>query len=186
MNELNADFISRGATGENLDGSDGVTSSGGNVPDGLTGDPAGGKLEVVSTQAFVSTKIASVRFTLFGGYSSNLTAEPSREFPGVGKNDIAYNFGLEGGNKKKLMLLGAAWFYIEANAFPSQFIDSDFLDGRTNRKGLLIYFNKQVLKNTDFNIQLFGSDAISVETGLEESVKNSERVRLQVDLLYKF
>jgi len=186
MNELNANFISRGATGENLDGSDGVTASGGNISDGLTGDPEGGKLEVLSTQAFLSTRIASVRFTMFGGYSSNLTAEPSQRYPGIAKNNIAYNIGLEGGNKKSLMLLGAAWFHIEANAFPSQFIDSDFLDGHTNRKGLLIYFSKQVIKNTDFNIQLFGSDAIAVGTGLEESVENSERVRLQVDLLYNF
>jgi hypothetical protein len=179
--ELDSMFVARGAgTAE------GVTSAGGNIPDGLTGSVYGGKLNVVSTQAFASTRWVGAPFTLYGGYSTNLSAEPSQLFPEVGKENIAYNIGLEGGSRKALMKLGIAWFYIEANAFPSQFIDSDFLDGHTNRKGALVYFNKQVIKNTDFNVQLFGSDAIKAEAGLESSVENSERVRLQVDLLYRF
>jgi len=184
MAELDADFIDRGV--DSKKGEDGVTDAGGNVPDGLTGSVDGGKLEVVSTQAFVSTRLVKVPFTVFGGYSTNLTAEPSQLYPGVGKNAVAYNAGLEGGSQKKVILLGAAYYHIEANAFPSQFIDSDFLDGHSNREGLLLYLSKNVMKSTDFNTQLFWSDAIDTTDGLESSVENSERVRLQVDLLYKF
>ena len=102
------------------------------------------------------------------------------------KNSVAYNIGLEGGAKKKALLLGTGWYHIEANAFPSQFIDSDLLDGHTNREGLLIYLSKTIMKSTDFNVQFFISDAIATDPGLEESVQNAKRNRLQVDILYKF
>jgi hypothetical protein len=94
---------------------------------------------------------------------------------------------VEGGDKKKYINLGAAYFYIEANAFPSQFIDSDLFDGRTNRKGLCVYGSRQLLEGTDFNFKVFGSDAIETELpAFEESVEGSERVRVQIDLVYKF
>ena len=186
MNELDANFVSRGVNGENVDGSNGATNSGGNVEDGLTGSADGGKLAVISTQAFVSTALGSVPLTLSGGYSENTSAKASVMHPGVEKNSIAYNIGLEGGAKKKALLLGAGWYHIEANAFPSQFIDSDLLDGFTNREGLLIYMSKTIMKSTDFNIQFFSSDAIATDPGLEGSVENADRDRLQVDIMYKF
>ncbi|MCK9996641.1 MAG: putative porin [Candidatus Krumholzibacteria bacterium] len=186
MNELDADFVSRGVNGENIDGSDGATSSGGNVEDGLTGSADGGRLAVVSTQAFASTALGSVPLTLSGGYSDNTSAKASVMFPGVGKNSIAYNIGLEGGAKKKALMLGAGWYHTEANAFPSQFIDSDLLDGYTNREGLLIYLSKTIMKSTDFNVQFFSSNAIATDPGLEGSANNAKRDRLQVDILYKF
>ena len=181
MGELDGDFVQRG-----VDGTDGSTSSGGNVSDGLTGDINGGTLQVIETQAFISTPLFSIPFTLYGGYSENLSAEASELHPGVDKNGIAYNFGLEGGNKKKNILLGVAEYHIEANAFPSQFIDSDILDGYTNREGLLFYLARRIMKNTDFNLQLFFSDAIATHEDMEESVENSKRTRLQVDMTYKF
>jgi hypothetical protein len=186
MDELDADFISRGVDGTNVDGSDGVTSSGGNVPDGLTGSATGGRLEVVETQAFLTFAAGSWPLTAFGGYSTNLSAEASEIYDDVGKNDVAYHVGIEVGDKKKVIKLGLAGYRIEANAFPSQFIDSDLLDGRTNRKGLLFYLSRRFMRNTDFNMQLFASEPVSTDADLEESVENSERTRLQVDLLYNF
>jgi hypothetical protein len=182
MAELDSSFVQRG-----VDGEGGVTSSGGNIQDGLTGSVYGGTLRAVSTQAFVSAKAGPVPLTVFGGYSDNLTAEPSQIYPGIGKNSVAYNVGLEGGSRKKVIKLGVAAFHIEANAFPSQFIDSDFLDGHTNREGLLFYLSKQVLKATDFNTQIFWSDAIKADDdGYDDSAAASERTRVQVDLLYRF
>jgi hypothetical protein len=182
MTELDSAFVQRG-----VDGSGGVTKSGGNIADGLTGNVYGGTLKVVSGQAFVSAKAGPVPMTVFGGYSTNLTAEPSQIWPGIGKNAVAYNAGLEGGKKSKVMKLGLAWFHIEANAFPSQFIDSDFLDGHSNRQGVLLYLSKEVLKATDFNTQIFWSDAIETDSpGYGVSAKASERVRVQIDLLYNF
>jgi len=194
MNELDANFVKRGAYAKPLedqsnpdsDPIDTATTSGGNVEDGLTGSADGGTLAVISTQAFVSTALGSVPLTLSGGYSDNTSAKASVMHPGVEKNSIAYNIGFEGGAKKKALLLGAGWYHIEANAFPSQFIDSDLLDGFTNREGLLIYMSKTIMKSTDFNIQFFSSDAIATDPGLEGSVENADRDRLQVDIMYKF
>jgi hypothetical protein len=182
MAELDSIFIQRG-----VDGVGGVTVAGGNIQDGLTGSVYGGTLRVVSTQAFVSAKAGSVPLTLYGGYSQNLSAEPSQLYPGIGKNANAYNVGLEGGSKKKVIKLGVTAFYIEANAFPAQFIDSDFLDGHTNRDGLFFYLSKEFLKKTDFNTQIFWSDAIETDNdGYGPSATASERVRVQVDVLYHF
>ena len=182
MSELDTLFIQR-----SVDGEGGVTSSGGNIQDGLTGSVYGGTLRVVATQAFVSGNVGPVPLVVFGGYSNNLTAEASQVYPGVGKNAMAWNAGIEGGSKKKVVKLGLAWFYIEANAFPSQFIDSDYLDGHTNRYGPFLYLSKEVLKKTDFNTQIFWSDAIETDNdGYLSSAAASERIRIQIDLLYNF
>ena len=73
---------------------------------------------------------------------------------------------------------------IEANSLVSQFTDSDYLDGVTNRQGFIGYFQRQILKSTDIGATVFWSDAIDTE--LTESVKGSERIRLQLDLTAKF
>lgn len=181
FDNLDEDFIDRGASGIN-----GVTGGGGNISDGLTGDPNGGDLQVAATQAFLKfLKSEAWPLVAFGGYSNNFSATASDSF-NVGKENIAYNVGVEGGNKKKSVHLGLAYFHIEANAFPSMYIDSDLLDGHTNRKGVLVYLARQVMKSADFKVQLFRSDAIATDMGLEESVKGSERTRIQIDLVYKF
>ena len=181
MDELDAAFIMRG-----VDGTNGVTSSGGNIEDGLTGDADGGTLQVIETQAFVATGLGSIPLVLSGGYANNNSAKASVMYDGVGKNSTAYNFGIEAGAKKKALLGGIGWYHIEANAFPSQFIDSDLLDGYTNRKGLFFFLAKTVMKNTDLGLQFFRSDAIETGGDFAESVENSKRNRLQIDMLYKF
>ena len=42
------------------------------------------------------------------------------------------------------------------------------------------------MKSTDVDVQLFGSNAIETDPAFSDSVKDSERTRLQVDLVYKF
>jgi hypothetical protein len=180
MGELDDDFVQRG-----VDGTGGSTKSGGNVSDGLTGSADGGIIRVAETQACIATELGSLPVTLYGGYSNNTSATASEIHVGVDANGVAYNFGLEGGSKKKF-LVGVAGYHAEANAFPSQFIDSDVLDGYTNREGLLIYLARTIMKNTDFNLQLYFSDAIDKHEELVESVENSKRTRLQVDMTYKF
>ena len=181
MGKLDAGFVQRG-----VDGTGGSTKSGGNVSDGLTGSADGGIIRIAETQAFISTALGSIPLTLFGGYSNNTSAEASVIHQGVDANGVAYNFGIEGGNKKKNILLGAAGYHVEANAFPSQFIDSDVLDGYTNREGMLFYLARRIMKNTDFNLQIYFSDAIATHEDMEESVENSKRTRLQIDMTYKF
>lgn len=171
-------FIMRG-----VDGTDGATDAGGNIEDGLTGDAEGGQLQVVESQGFISFK----EFTLFGGFSSNLSAEKSVLYSGIDEEKIAYNVGIEGGNKKKYIHLGVAYVFIEANAFPSQYIDSDLFDGHTNRKGGVVYASRQLLKGADFKLKMMRSDAIETDLPVfEHSVVNSKRTRLQADIVYKF
>jgi hypothetical protein len=190
MSELDRNFILRGVYKEPVD-SEGnevstTTDSGGNIEDGLTGDPNGGNLKVVETQAFFSTGLGSIPLVLSGGYSDNTSAVASVMHEGVEKNSVAYNFGVELGAKKKALLGGIGWYHIEANAFPSQFIDSDLLDGFTNREGVLFFLAKTVMKDTDLGLQFFRSDAIETGEGFGESSKNSKRNRLQIDMIYKF
>jgi hypothetical protein len=178
------DYLDEAFIGRGVDGTDGSTSAGGNIADGLTGNPDGGTLNVVETQAFVD--FTAVPVIIFGGFSNNLSAEES-EMYSVGKENTAYNAGIEAGDKKEYAMVGIAYYYIEANAFPSQFIDSDLFDGHTNRKGGLVYGSRQLLKNADFNIKIMQSDAIKTDLpAFENSVKNSKRTRLQADVVYKF
>lgn len=178
------DYLDDAFIGRGVDGTDGSTSAGGNIADGLTGDPAGGSLQTIETQAFI--EYAPWPVILFGGYSNNLSAEAS-DLYSVGKERAAYNAGIEAGDKKKFAMLGVAYCYIEANAFPSQFIDSDLFDGRTNRKGGLVYVARQLLKGAEFNIKVMQSDAIKTDLPVfEDSVKDSKRTRLQADITYKF
>lgn len=176
---LDSLFIQRG-----VDGKGGVTSSAGNIQDGLTGSNQGGSMDIVAATVYVKTKKWTM--IVWGGASENLSAEASMMSPGVGKESMAWNAGIQGGDKKKIVKLGVSYFYIEANANGSQFIDSDLLDGRTNRKGALIYLSRALFKGVDFNFSGFASDAIETDPGFAESVKGSERTRFMFDLVYKF
>ena len=179
FDNLDSLFIERG-----VDGTGARTSSGGNIPDGLTGSHLGGSLNVIETQLYVKTR--RWKLLIFGGYSNNLSAEPSQMFPDVGKESVAYNFGMEGGDKKKFIKIGGAYYYVEANAFPSQFIDSDLLEGHTNRRGPMIYLTRYVLKGVDFKFTGLVLDAIETSSDFAVSVKNSERARFIFDLVYNF
>ncbi|MCZ6766446.1 MAG: putative porin [bacterium] len=184
LGDLDSLFIVRGAVGKAGD-STAVTTGGGNIPDGLTGDVNGGSMNVIETTLYV-TMPGTWPVTVFGGYSTNLDAQAS-QLTTAGEDNVGYNIGAEVGDEKKNVLVGGGYYYLEANAFPSQFIDSDVLDGFTNRKGFLAYLSRQIMSRTTFALTFLHSDAI--ETTLPDygpSVKDSERFRTQVDLVYAF
>ena len=66
------------------------------------------------------------------------------------------------------------------------FIDSDFLDGRTNRHGWAFYGGKEILRNTELKLTLFLIEPITTGVGFEPSVANSNRIRMQSDIVFKF
>lgn len=157
----------------------------GNIPDGLTGDEEGGKMQVIEGQAFIGLSGSEAwPVTAFGGASLNTSAVVSESEPEVGKAADAFNAGLDVGSKNKAVRVGVAAVYIEANALVSMFIDSDYLDGVTNRKGIITYVQRRILKSTDIGATVFLSDAI--DESLVASVEGSERLRLQLDLVVKF
>ncbi|GAF91817.1 unnamed protein product, partial [marine sediment metagenome] len=178
-------FNDRGARGEPAGG---VTSGGGNILDGLNGDIEGNPFSIVETGAYLTYGgFDAWPITVYGTYAQNLDAESSELFPAAGAEDSAWGVGVEVGDSKEFAKLGAGYWHIEANAFPSMFIDSDFLDGRTNREGYAFYGSRQVLKNTEIKLTLFVIDEIQDELpAFGASVRNAERVRLQSDIVFKF
>ena len=84
------------------------------------------------------------------------------------------------------MQLGVGYWHIEANAFPSMFIDSDLFDGFTNREGFAFYGAREVAKNTELNLTLFWSEEIEDDPAFAVSTMEGERLRLQADLIFKF
>ena len=76
---------------------------------------------------------------------------------------------------------------IEADAFPSQFIDSDFTDGKTNREGLSFWVARQILANTDFKLETFyGEEIETASPFFDKSTKNAQRSRVRGDVQVKF
>jgi hypothetical protein len=114
----------------------------------------------------------------------------------VGKESLGWGAGLEIGDKKRFVKLGAGYFWIEANAGPSRYIDSDLFDGRTNQKGWSIYGAKQILSNTDLKFTLFFGeplrddimilDSEGVPQLYEPALEDSDRIRLQTDVIVEF
>ncbi len=182
---LNEAFVERGASSSN---GPSVSSGGGNILDGLTGDADGGTLGILATAVYLrSTYFESVPITLYGSFSDNLSAEASALFPPAGKENIAWMLGVELGDKKKYVQVGTGYAYLEANAFPSMFVESDLYDGQTNRKGWLVYGSRQLFENTDLNVTAFLSKAIdNALPAYEDSLSGAHRLRLQADLLVKF
>jgi hypothetical protein len=177
-------FNARGATGL---GAGGVTSGGGNIPDGLNGNLNGDPFNVVETAAYLTYNgFGSWPITVYGDFARNLDAKSSALFPGAGREDTAWGLGLEVGDSKKIVKLGTGYWSIQANAFPSMFIDSDFLDGRTNRQGWAFYGSRQILENTELKLTLFVIEPIRTGVAFLESVRNSDRLRLQSDIVFKF
>lgn len=183
---LDASFVSRGVSGTVAGG--GATTSAGNLSDGLTGSSAGDGMDVGEASAYATwAGFASWPITVYGTFATNFSAEPSSLFPGAGRNPDAWMVGVETGDKTKWLRIGAAFAHLEANAFPSMFVDSDLFDGTTNREGWVFYGSKQILPNTDINLALFASDGIEDQLpAFAPSLAGSKRLRAKADLEVKF
>ena len=178
---LDAAFIECG-----VDASGCPTSGGGNIPDGLTSDSD--RIDVGEFGVYAAWGgIEAWPIRVFGHIARNFSARDSDLFPAAGEEAFAWGTGVEVGDKKKWAQLGGGYWWIEANAFPSQFIDSDLFDGETNRKGWAFWGVRQILPSTDLGVTLFVSDAIEdALPAFEQSVAGSDRIRLQTDLQVSF
>lgn len=177
---LDSDFLQRG-----IDGTGGSTSSAGNLPGMIDG---AGDIDVAELGAYATwSGIEGWPITLFGYVANNFSARRSALTPAAGDESLAWAAGLQVGDREHAVALGFAWMRVEANAFPSQFIDSDFLDGVTNREGFSIWGSRQILPNTNLNVSLFASDAIEdALPDFADSVEGSDRLRFQTDLVVAF
>jgi hypothetical protein len=144
--------------------------------------------------------------TLWGTLGRNFSAESGLVVAPIptptGKEDTAWVAGIEAGDKRRFVKLGLLHYYIEANALLGQFIDMDPTDGITNRRAWVAYAIRQLSPNFDFVLTLMRDRAINKDgafTGcvptsgggsgcgpFEVSVPDSERWRIQTDLIVRF
>jgi hypothetical protein len=140
--------------------------------------------------------------TLFGTYVKNLEAESNTFVSGantlsISDEDTAWGAGIELGSSKKSVLLGFAYYEVEANSVVAPFTDSDLFDGFTNRRGFVAYLGREIVKNVDFRLTYFDGKEIeddlltgvartSAAQPLGPSLLNADRRRLQADIAVKF
>jgi hypothetical protein len=139
---------------------------------------------------FKYTGIADWPILVYGNVANNFSAQ-TLPTSNVGKESLGWSVGLEVGDKKKLVRMGVSYFWIEANSGPGRYIDSDLFDGRTNQKGWTLYGDKRILSNTDLAFKLFFSDPLQDDLRIdgelyEPALENSDRIRLQTDVVVKF
>jgi hypothetical protein len=151
----------------------------------LAGDPISNDYSVLEAGAFARFKyIEDWPILVYGQFAQNVDAE---SIAGAGKQDTGWGAGVEVGDKKKLVMLGAGYYSEEANFSPAQFTDSDLFDGYTNREGWLVYLARELFPNTEVNLTLFKDDAI--EDGAifaVDGAPSADRMRLQTDFIVKF
>jgi hypothetical protein len=180
---LDPAFVARGVNDTT------TTTGGGNIVDGVAGESfSGGGISAGEVAAYLRlTHFVDWPIVVFAQYAQNFDAASSRLFPGAEQEDQAYGVGVEAGDKKKWVTLGAGYYAIEANAWPAQFMESDLFDGFTNREGFALYVIREILPNTDLSLTgLFSNDIEDDIASFGVSVPGAERFRLQADLEVRF
>jgi hypothetical protein len=177
--DLDSDFYSRSADLGNLrDGDDFGLSNGRSV-------------NIGDLRAwFEFSGIEHWPILVYGNVVNNFSAQ-SLASSNVGREGLGWSAGLEIGDKKEFVMLGAAYLLIEANAGPARLIDSDLFDGRTNRKGWVIYGAKRILSGTDLQFKLFLGEPLEDDITIGgqpyvDALEDSDRIRLQSDVIVKF
>jgi hypothetical protein len=158
--------------------------TGGNIIDGLS--RRNGSIQIVETAAFIEVKLIDLLPVLFyGSYAKNLSAHSSL-VTDAGQEDNAWTVGVFVGDKVRLVRLGGAYYVVEANAFPSMYLESDVLDGTPNRKGYMAVIERQLFESVDLALRGFVSDRIEGGPAFADSIPGSERFRGQADVTFKF
>lgn len=174
---LDDDFYARAALNPGVNG--------GNILDGL--GRHNGSIQVGETSAFLKLDVTELFPVLvFGTYAKNFSARNSRLLPTVGREDQAFATGVFVGDKKRLVKLGFAFFYVEANAFPSMFLESNMLDGVPNRQGYLARLERQLLDGVTLKLSGFSSKRIEGGSQYANSAAGADRLRGQADLIFDF
>lgn len=170
--------VDMGVTGRGFSQGSG---GGGNLS--LHQDP-GDPIEVLELAGYVSCACSeSWPALLYFHYARNTSADDALTGD---EQDTGWGIGLEVGDKKKIAKLGFGYYALEADFFPSQFIDSDLFDGFTNRKGFTVYGSKQIWANTDLSVTFFMGDEIEDSALFSNSTVQADRMRLQTDLVVRF
>jgi putative porin len=158
--------------------------TGGNIIDGLSRRT--GSIQVAEGSGFITlVPHALVPVVFYGTYAHNFSAHPSR-ISDADSEDDAWTAGVLVGDKVSLVAIGFGYYYVEANAFPSMFLESDVLDGTPNREGYMVSIQRQLFENVDLALRGFSSKRIEGGTAFVNSGPASDRLRGQADLTLKF
>lgn len=182
---IDANFLCRGVSSNNCNGSAGSTPAGGNLPYGLTGEIDGGEINVGEFGTYANyTGFENWPVTAWVDFATNFDATRTL---GADSDGVAWNAGLVVGDRTKYLEIGFDYLYVQANAFPSQFVESDWIDGKTNHEAYVFWLTRRLFTNTDFQALVSLGNAIddSLPT-FSNSVRGSDRVRFQTDLSVAF
>ncbi len=175
--DLDTEFLVRGVngvgpseasgalTGPGANG--GATTAAGNLFGGLTGKTTGGMLNVMEFELYAKANwFERWPILFYGEYSRNLDAEssvvtnPLGTFSaGAGAN--AWLLGIDVGDPKEIVRFRMLYAWLEANAFPAQFVDSDIFDGFTNGKGFYWDIAKALSDHVSLNFSAMYSQPIN-------------------------
>ena len=132
------------------------------------------------------TGIENWPVTAWVDFATNFSAESSDVFD-TGSDGTAWNAGVVVGDRTKYLEIGFDYLYVEANAFPSQLIESDWIDGKSNREAYVFWLTRRLFANTDLQTLVSFGDAIDDSLpAYENSVGKADRVRFQTDLTISF
>lgn len=151
------------------------------VEGGLTDDSSIAMYDFRTWVAFQATD--TIPMKIYGNYLVNSDAEKT-VFTNGDKEDTAWMIGIEGGDKKRFAKLGFGYAEVETNSVLGSYTDSDFFDGKSNRKGFVAYMQRTIAKGTDLKVTLFQSDAL--EDDMDVNLSKSDRFRMQTDIVFKF
>jgi hypothetical protein len=184
LRSIDANFLCRGINGNNCNGSSGSTAAGGNLIDGLTGQDDGGQINVGEFGAYTSyTGFEDWPITAWVDFSHNFDAHSTL---GAGSDATAWNTGLVVGDREKWVEIGFDYLYVEANAFPSQFVEGDWIDGKTNHEAYVFWLIRRLFTNTDLQALVSLGDAIEDSPAYFNSTGKADRIRFQTDLMIAF
>jgi hypothetical protein len=129
---------------------------------------------------------------LYGSFARNFGADSTLVLGmPTGDEDTALGAGIEIGSSSQWVKLGFGYFEAEANSVIATFMDSDILDGRTNRKGFVLYGAKKIYDNTELRLTIFDSKEIEDAPIFGpafpfDTVTDSDRRRMQADVIFSF
>ena len=118
---------------------------------------SGKDLHILETAAYLRWNfIEDWPLLVYGNYANNLDA--ASVAGGGGDQENAFLVGVEAGDARAYVKLGMLYARLEANSFPSMYVDSDLFDGTTNRKGWAWYLERAFWENAEFRFTAFLSD----------------------------
>ena len=180
FSSLDDDFFARAASNLSAPG-----GTGGNIIDGLA--RPNGSIQVAETSGVRERR--RVR-AVPGARVRELREQPLRaQLARVADRrprERRLGDGIFVGDKEMLLRIGFAYYYVEANAFPSMFLDSDTLDGTPNRHGYVLSLERELFDGVDLVLKGSSIDRIEGGVAFADSGPGSDRLRGQADLIFKF